>query len=62
MFFRNKETGVTWEVTHPDHIKRCTNDASYEEVIEEIEVEEVKEEIKEKAKFKKKVTPAKAKG
>jgi hypothetical protein len=32
MFFKNKETGLTWEVVHPDHIKRCKNDVKYEEV------------------------------
>ncbi|MBD8006544.1 hypothetical protein [Bacillus norwichensis] len=32
MFFKNKTTGLVWEVTHPDHIKRCQNDNNYEEV------------------------------
>jgi hypothetical protein len=32
MFFKNKETGLIWEVTHGDHIKRCTKDPNYEEV------------------------------
>lgn len=35
MFFKNKSTGVVWEVVHPDHIKRCQNDNNYEEVKEE---------------------------
>ncbi|MCI1590378.1 hypothetical protein [Heyndrickxia oleronia] len=32
MFFKNKSTGLVWEVEHPDHIKRCKNDSNYEEV------------------------------
>lgn len=32
MLFKNKNTGLTWEVTHPDHIKRCKKDDNYEEV------------------------------
>ena len=32
MLFKNKETGLVWEVTHPDHIKRCEKDDNYEEV------------------------------
>lgn len=32
MFFKNKTTGLIWEVTQPDHIKRCQNDDNYEEV------------------------------
>lgn len=32
MFFKNKSTGLVWEVVHPDHIKRCQNDDNYEEV------------------------------
>jgi hypothetical protein len=30
MFFKNKNTGLVWEVVHPDHIKRCKNDPNYE--------------------------------
>jgi hypothetical protein len=64
MFFKNKETGLVWEVVHPDHIKRCKNDENYEEVkVEKKKVEKSKEvktsEDKPKAKPKKK--PAKSK-
>lgn len=34
MKFKNKETGLVWEVVHPDHIKRCKNDSTYELVEE----------------------------
>ncbi|WP_186320637.1 hypothetical protein [Fictibacillus phosphorivorans] len=34
MFFKNKETGLIWEVTDVDHIKRCNADSNYEEVPE----------------------------
>ncbi|MDQ1003970.1 hypothetical protein QFZ28_004370 [Neobacillus niacini] len=37
MFFKNKETGLVWEVVDEDHIKRCQNDPSYEEVKTEVE-------------------------
>lgn len=30
MFFKNKLTGLVWEVVHPDHIKRCEKDDNYE--------------------------------
>jgi hypothetical protein len=32
MFFKNKSTGLVWEVSHPDHIKRCLKDENYQEV------------------------------
>ncbi|MGG3925682.1 hypothetical protein ABET51_06745 [Metabacillus fastidiosus] len=32
MLFKNLTSGLIWEVTDPDHIKRCTNDSNYEEV------------------------------
>lgn len=35
MFFKNKETGLVWEVVDEDHIKRCQNDPNYEEVEEQ---------------------------
>ncbi|MFS0776080.1 hypothetical protein ABC255_08750 [Neobacillus sp. 3P2-tot-E-2] len=35
MFFKNLQTGVEWEVTDPDHVKRCQNDKNYEEVKQE---------------------------
>lgn len=35
MFFKNKLTGLVWEVVHPDHIKRCQKDKNYEEVKQE---------------------------
>ncbi|ARK30774.1 hypothetical protein [Halalkalibacter krulwichiae] len=34
MKFKNKLTGLVWEVVDPDHIKRCKKDANYEEVRE----------------------------
>jgi hypothetical protein len=34
MFFKNKETGLIWEVTHEAHIKRCMKDPNYEEAVE----------------------------
>ncbi|MGG3683961.1 hypothetical protein [Aeribacillus composti] len=37
MKFKNKETGLVWEVVHPDHIKRCKNDPTYELIEEEKE-------------------------
>ncbi|MDA2732938.1 hypothetical protein PDR34_24605 [Bacillus cereus] len=33
-WFLNTNTGVTWEVTDADHVKRCKNDPIYEEVDE----------------------------
>jgi hypothetical protein len=30
--FKNKLTGLVWDVVDADHIKRCTKDANYEEV------------------------------
>lgn len=32
MLFKNKQTGLMWEVVHPDHIKRCQKDDNYEVV------------------------------
>jgi hypothetical protein len=32
MYFKNLQTGVVWEVTDTDHVKRCQNDKNYEEV------------------------------
>jgi hypothetical protein len=32
MFFKNKSTGVVWEVVANDHINRCQNDPNYEVV------------------------------
>lgn len=32
MLFKNKVTGLIWEVKHPDHIKRCNKSKDYEEV------------------------------
>lgn len=40
MFFKNKSTGLVWEVVHPDHIKRCQNDDNYEEVKKDTQVKE----------------------
>jgi len=37
VFFRNKKTGLVWEVVDEDHIKRLKNDDDYEEVKEEKE-------------------------
>jgi hypothetical protein len=54
MFFKNKETGLIWEVTHVDHIKRCKADSNYEEVAEpkKSNKETVKEEKPEQPKKK----------
>lgn len=35
MLFRNKKTGLVWEIVDEDHIKRLRNDDDYEEVKEE---------------------------
>mgnify|MGYP005759972495 CR=1 FL=1 len=32
MLFKNKLTGLVWDVVDPDHIKRCQNDDNYEVV------------------------------
>lgn len=32
MKFRNKATGLTWEVHEENHIKRCMADSNYEVV------------------------------
>ncbi|MFC4182992.1 hypothetical protein [Saccharococcus thermophilus] len=37
MLFRNKKTGLVWEIVDEDHIKRLHNDDDYEEVKEEKE-------------------------
>ncbi|MGG3919917.1 hypothetical protein ABEV38_19230 [Parageobacillus thermoglucosidasius] len=37
MFFRNKKTGLVWEIVDEDHIKRLQNNDDYEEVKEEKE-------------------------
>lgn len=37
MLFRNKKTGLIWEIVDEDHIKRLQNDDGYEEVKEEKE-------------------------
>lgn len=31
-WFKNTETGLVWEVTGEDTVKRCENDSNYEEV------------------------------
>lgn len=56
MFFKNKSTGLVWEVIHSDHIKRCQNDDNYEEVkvqskkeTEEVETKKPSRTIKKKA-------------
>jgi hypothetical protein len=35
VFFRNKKTGLVWEIVDEDHIKRLQNDDDYEEVKKE---------------------------
>lgn len=35
MLFRNKKTGLVWEIVDEDHIKRLQNNEDYEEVKEE---------------------------
>lgn len=37
MLFRNKKTGLVWEIVDENHIKRLQNDDDYEEVKEEKE-------------------------
>lgn len=32
MWFKNKQTGLVWEIEALDSIKRCQNDDTYEEV------------------------------
>jgi len=34
-WFRNKNTGVTWYVTDPEHVRRLAASADYEEVKKE---------------------------
>jgi hypothetical protein len=43
MFFKNKDTGLVWEVIDEDHIKRCKNDSSYEEVVQQEIADEQKQ-------------------
>lgn len=64
MFFKNKETGLVWEVVHPDHIKRCQNDDKYEvvkEVKPKVEKSKEVEPSEDKPKEKPKRKPAKSK-
>jgi FtsZ-interacting cell division protein ZipA len=44
MFFKNKLTGLTWEIIDSDHIKRCQKDSNYEEVKVQPKKEEPKKE------------------
>ena len=37
MLFRNKKTGLVWEIVDEDHIQRLKNDDDYEEIEEEKE-------------------------
>jgi hypothetical protein len=37
LLFRNKKTGLVWEIVDEDHIKRLQNDDDYEEVKEQKE-------------------------
>ena len=37
MLFRNKKTGLVWEIVDEDHIQRLKNDDDYEVVKEEKE-------------------------
>ena len=42
MFFKNKESGLVWEVNDADQINRCENDENY--VLVEPKKKEVKNE------------------
>lgn len=42
MWFKNKRTGLKWEVVNEEVIKRLSKDDNYE-VVEEVKVEENKE-------------------
>ncbi|WP_404443443.1 hypothetical protein LG307_14775 [Sutcliffiella horikoshii] len=59
MLFKNKQTGLVWEVEHPDHIKRCQKSDNFELVKEAKPKETPKQELVE-TKPKRK-TPAKPK-
>ncbi|WBL16372.1 hypothetical protein [Sutcliffiella sp. NC1] len=61
MLFKNKSTGIVWEVVHPDHIKRCQKDDKYELVVNKVEKpKEEPKQVKVETKPKRK-TPAKSK-
>lgn len=45
MLFKNKLTGVTWDIQNDEHIKRCSKDSDYEKV-EKKKVEPVKDDSK----------------
>ena len=47
MWFLNKTTGLKWEVSDKELIKRLSKDSNYEEIKETVEKKEVKVEKKE---------------
>ena len=55
MLFLNKKTGLEWEISNQEHIKRLLRDSDYE-VIENMEVEpEVEVELKPEPEVKKEI-------
>lgn len=59
MKFKNKETGVVWDIVDETHIKRCENDSNYEKVVEKKKSEKKEEKTTSNTTAKKKSTKSK---